>query len=43
LFTIAQWLEADGVDITRFPKVAAHRQRLRDDPLVQRVLAAESG
>lgn len=42
LFTIAQWLEGDGVDPARFPKVAAHRQRLRNDPLVQRVLAAEA-
>lgn len=40
-FTFAQWLESDGVDPARFPKVAAHRQRLREDPLVQRVLAAE--
>lgn len=42
LFTIAQWLESDGVDPARFPKVAAHRQRLSEDPLVLRVLAAEA-
>lgn len=42
LFTIAQWLESDGVDAARFPKVSAHRQRMRDNPLVQRVLGAES-
>jgi glutathione S-transferase len=41
LFTLAQWLESDGVDPARFPKVAAHRQRLSEDPLVRRVLAAE--
>jgi glutathione S-transferase len=41
LFTLAQWLEADGVDATRFPKVAAHRERMRAEPIVQRVLAAE--
>jgi glutathione S-transferase len=41
LFTLAQWLEADGVDPARFPKVAAHRERLRADPLVARVVAAE--
>ena len=42
LFTLAQWLEGDGVDVARFPKVAAHRQRMRDDPVVARVLAAEA-
>lgn len=39
LFTIAQWLEGDGVDLGRFPKVAEHRARLSEDPVVQRVLA----
>ncbi len=29
LFTLAQWLEADGVDVRRLPKVAAHRSRMR--------------
>jgi glutathione S-transferase len=42
LFTIAQWLESDGVDPAHFPKVADHRQRMSEDPLVQRVLAAEA-
>jgi glutathione S-transferase len=42
LFTLAQWLEADGVDIARFPKVAAHRERMRADPVVSRVMAAEA-
>ena len=41
LFTLAQWLEADGVDPARFPKVAAHRERMRADPVVSRVIAAE--
>jgi len=41
LFTLAQWLEADGVDPARFPKVSAHRERMRADPLVARVVAAE--
>ncbi|HEX6016858.1 MAG TPA: glutathione S-transferase family protein [Burkholderiaceae bacterium] len=41
LFTLAQWLEADGVDPGRFPKVAAHRERMRADPLVGRIVAAE--
>ncbi|MEY2934931.1 MAG: hypothetical protein RL033_5680 [Pseudomonadota bacterium] len=42
LFTLAQWLEADGVDPARFPKVADHRRRMSESPLVQRVLAAEA-
>lgn len=42
LFTLAQWLEADGVDPARLPKVSAHRQRMRADPVVAQVLAAEA-
>jgi glutathione S-transferase len=41
LFTLAQWMEADGVDPRHFPKVAAHRRRVRADPVVSRVIAAE--
>ena len=39
LFTIGTWLEGDGVDIARFPKVYAHAQRVRERPAVQRALA----
>lgn len=39
LFTIGTWLESDGVDIARFPKVYAHAQRVRERPAVQRALA----
>lgn len=42
LFTVAQWLEGDGIDPGRFPRVADHRQRMSEDPAVQRVLAAEN-
>lgn len=42
LFTIAGWLERDQVDIRRFPKVAAHRERMRALPAVQKVLAAHA-
>ena len=38
LFTICQWLEGDGVDIRRFPKVAEHQQRMFVDPVVKKVL-----
>jgi glutathione S-transferase len=41
LFTIAEWLEGDGVDIARLPKVADHRRRMAERPAVARVLAAE--
>ena len=43
LFTIAGWLEADGVDPTRFRKVLAHRERMLERPAVRKVLAAFSG
>ncbi|MBI2771653.1 MAG: glutathione S-transferase family protein [Burkholderiales bacterium] len=42
LFTLAQWMEADSVDPARFPRVAAHRERMRADPVVIKVLAAQS-
>jgi len=42
LFTLAQWLEGDGVEPARYAKVAAHRERMRADPLVARVMAAEA-
>jgi glutathione S-transferase len=41
LFTLSQWLEADGVDLARLPKVAAHRRRMAENPVVARVIAAE--
>jgi glutathione S-transferase len=41
LFTLAQWLEGDGVDPARFPKVADHRRRMAADPVVVKVLAAQ--
>ena len=39
LFTIAGWLEADGVDPGRFPKILDHRNRMAERPAVARVLA----
>jgi len=41
LFTLAGWLEGDGVDIRRFPKVAAHFDRVAARPAVRKVLALE--
>jgi glutathione S-transferase len=41
LFTLAQWLEADGVDIARLPKVRDHRQSVSERPAVKKAIAAE--
>ena len=41
LFTLAQWMEGDGVDPARFPKVKAHRDRMAERPAVRKVVAAE--
>jgi len=42
LFTLAQWLEADGVDTAKLPRVMDHRRRMAALPAVQRALAAEA-
>lgn len=42
LFTIAGWLEGDGVDIGRFPKVAGHYERMGERAAVRKVLAEEA-
>lgn len=41
LFTMAQWLEQDGVDPGRFPKVISHRRRMSERPAVQKAIAEE--
>lgn len=41
LFTLAQWMEADGVDPRHYPKVAEHRARMRERDNVRAALAAE--
>ena len=42
LFTLADWLEGDGVDAGRFAKVRVHRERVRVRPAVAKVRAAET-
>lgn len=42
LFTIADWLEGDGVDPRQFPRVHEHRERVRARPAVSKVLAEEA-
>jgi glutathione S-transferase len=41
LYTIATWLEGDGVDIAALPRVADHRKRMDERPAVQKVLAEQ--
>jgi glutathione S-transferase len=41
LFTLSRWLEGDGVDLSRLPRVLEHRERVGDRPAVRRVLADE--
>ncbi len=42
LFTLAQWLEADGVDLSRLPRVIEHRRRIAQREAVITAIAAES-
>ena len=41
LFTIAGWLEGDGVDITQFPKLAQHFENVSKRDAVINALRAE--
>ena len=42
LFTLASWLEGDGVDIARFPRVADHRARMAERGSVKRAIEQET-
>lgn len=42
LFTLADWLEEDGIDPKVFPRVYDHRERTRARPAVSKVLAEEA-
>ena len=41
LFTLARWLEADGVEPARFPRILDHSQRMAERPAVKTALAEE--
>lgn len=43
LFTLTQWMEADGVDIARFPKLRDHRHRMSERAAVRKAVAEELG
>jgi glutathione S-transferase len=38
LYTVDYWFEWDGVDMSKFPKIMAHRAAMNARPAVQRVL-----
>lgn len=42
LFTVAGWIEGDGVDTARLPRVIDHRNRMAQRPAVARAVAAEA-
>jgi len=39
LYTLSRWLEGDGVDVQRFPRVADHMRRMEAMPQVQKIVA----
>ncbi len=41
LYTVSRWLEGDGVDVNRFPKVASHMKAMEQRPAVKAALAGE--
>lgn len=41
LFTLAQWLEADGVDLAKLPRVLDHRRRVGERAATKKAIAAE--
>ncbi len=42
LLTISNWLESDGVDVTKIPKTMAHRKAMMARPAVARAVAAHN-
>ncbi|MDQ8726300.1 glutathione S-transferase [Bradyrhizobium sp. LHD-71] len=41
LFTVARWIEGDGIDPAKFPKVAEHRRRMSERASVREALAVQ--
>jgi len=41
LFTIGTWLEGDGVDMAKLPRVLDHRRRMLARPAVQKAVSVE--
>ena len=42
LFTVARWMEGDGVDPEKYPRVMEHRSRMQDRQSVKDALGSES-
>ena len=42
LFTLTQWLDGDGVDVTRTPKIADHFKRMSARPAVRKAVEQET-
>ena len=42
LFTLTQWLDADGVDVGSTPKIADHFKRMSERPAVRKAIAAQT-
>ena len=43
LFTLAEWLDADGVDLAKLPRVIDHRTRMYERRAVKQAIAQERG
>src|SRR5882672_3593436 len=43
LFTVSEWLEGDGVDLSRLPRVIDHRTRMSQRSAVRKAIADERG
>jgi len=43
LFTVAQWMEGDSIDPSRFPKVSDHRQLMSERAAVRKAIAVQLG
>lgn len=42
LFTVAQWMERDSLNLKQFPKIVAHRAMMAERPPVKRAFAAQA-
>ena len=43
LFTLAEWVDGDGVDLAKLPRVIDHRTRMYERKTVQQAIAQERG
>ena len=43
LYTISGWLEGDGVDLARFPRIVSHHQRVGERPAVRQAVKEAGG